>query len=322
MRDYEPLIDRLDLDGLVRLIDGYCENRDWETLFRLREACRAATRSGKQVWPASTLAEYRLALRAPAEWATKVLTEDVGRFTIGPLSEVIAQHHSWRELAPLLPDTPLASFVAHECAIRGEHIDDDLLDVLEMPFDVQEWEPQYSLALYRDNDAAFDSPEVPATTAINSAHGTTIDEPHALRDATHQLVAGWKESSNGTLRTTLVNGSIPDALGALGIDAPRIGVLEPAHALAWLAWAGASGGAHSRRRGNAIGRFNAWSLVAVLNDVDEWPLAPERVRDSLQSMQWCWWEGNVPATGWRLQLVAYDPSRERSWAIWANDSRS
>ena len=96
MRDYEPLIDRLDLDGLVRLIDGYCESRDWETLFRLREACRAATRSGKQVWPASTLAEYRLALRAPAEWATKVLTEDVGRFTIGPLSDVIAQHNSLR----------------------------------------------------------------------------------------------------------------------------------------------------------------------------------------------------------------------------------
>lgn len=322
MRDYEPLIDRLDLDGLVRLIDGYCENRDWETLYRLREACRAATRSGKQVWPASTLAEYRLALRAPAEWATKVLTEDVGRFTIGPLSEVIAQHHSWRELGALLPDTPLTSFVAHECAIRGEQIEDDLLDVLEMPFNVQEWEPQYSLALYRDNDAVFDSPEVPATTAINAASATTIDEPHALRDATHQLVAGWKESSNGMLRTALVNGTIPEALGALGLASPRIGMVEPAHALAWLTWAGASGGAHSRRRGNAIGRFNAWSLVAALHEIDEWPLSPERVRDALHAMQWCWWEGDVPATGWRLKLVAYDPARERSWAIHAADSRA
>lgn len=322
MHDYEPLIDRLDLDGLVRLIDGYCESRDWETLFRLRQACRAATRSGKQVWPASTLAEYRLALRAPVEWATKVLTEDVGRFTIGPLSEVIAQAHTWDELAPLLPDAPLTSFVAHECAIRGYRVNDELLDVLEMPFDVQEWEPEYPLALYRDDDAVFDSPEVPATTAINPMPGVAIEEPHALRDATHQLVAAWKESSNGSLRTALVNGSIPEALGALKIADPRIGVLEPAHAMAWLAWAGASGGAHSRRRGNAIGRFNAWSVVAALHDLDEWPLDPEHVRDAMQSMQWCWWEGDVPATGWRLHLVAYDPSRERSWAIHATDSRA
>ena len=321
MREYEPLIDRLDLDGLVRLIDGYCESREWETLYRLREACRAATRNGKQVWPASTLAEYRLALRAPAEWAAKVLSEDVGRFTIGPLSEVIAQAHSWQELAPLLPDTPLTSFVAHECAIRGQRIDDDVLDVLEMPLNVQEWEPEYPLALYRDNDAAFDSPEVPATTAITAANGAPLDEPHALRDATHQLVAAWKESSNGTLRTALVNGPIPAALGALGIASPRIGMLEPTHALAWLAWAGASGGAHSRRRGNAIGRFNAWSLVAALTEMNEWPMDSSLVRDALRSLQWCWWEGDVPATGWRLQLVAYDPSRERSWALHATDSR-
>lgn len=321
MRDYEPLIDRLDLDGLVRLIDGYCESREWETLYRLREACRAATRSGKQVWPASTLAEYRLALRAPAEWAAKVLSEDVGRFTIGPLSEVIAQAHSWSELAPLLPDTPLTSFVAHECAIRGHRIDDDLLDVLEMPLNLQEWEPKYPLALYRDNDAVFDSPDVPATTAITAGSGTPLDEPHALRDATHQLVSGWKESSNGTLRTALVNGPIPAALGALGVTSPRIGMLEPAHALAWLAWAGASGGAHSRRRGNAIGRFNAWSLVAALTEMDEWPLDPAQLRDALSSLQWCWWEGDVPATGWRIHLVAYDPSRERSWALHATDSR-
>jgi hypothetical protein len=305
----------------VRLIDNYCESRDWETLFRLREACRAATRSGKQVWPASTLAEYRLALRAPAEWAARVLSEDVGRFTIGPLSEVIAQHHTWDELAPLVPASPLTSFVAHECAIRGNHIDGELIDVLEMPFDIQDWEPQYALALYRDNDAVFDSPEVPATTAINPAHSEPLDEPHTLRDAAHQLVSAWKESSNGTLRTAFVDGSIPEALGALAIEHPRIGTLSPGHALAWLTWAGASGGAHSRRRGNAIGRFNAWSLAAALAGIDGWPPDSSRVRDALHSMQWCWWEGDVPATGWRLQLAAYDTVNERAWAICATDSR-
>ena len=46
-----------------------------------------------------------------------------------------------------------------------------------------------------------------------------------------------------------------------------------AEALAWLAWAGASGGAHGRRRGAALGRFGAlWVLAAVLDLTDEWPV--------------------------------------------------
>ena len=47
----------------------------------------------------ATLAEYRLALRAPAEWAAPMIADGAGLFTIGPLTEVIAQEHSWQELA-------------------------------------------------------------------------------------------------------------------------------------------------------------------------------------------------------------------------------
>ena len=104
--DLDPLIDRADLDGLVRLIDARCETRDWEGLFRIRERARLATETGRQVWPATTLAEYRLALHADTKWAAKVLQEDGGRFTIGPLTEVIAQNHSWSDLKELLTDGP------------------------------------------------------------------------------------------------------------------------------------------------------------------------------------------------------------------------
>ena len=55
----------------------------------------------RQLWPAATLAEYRLALHAPPRYVAAVLDESdglSGQFTIGPLTEVAAQHHTWDEL--------------------------------------------------------------------------------------------------------------------------------------------------------------------------------------------------------------------------------
>ena len=43
-----------------------------------------------------------------------------GRFTIGPLTEVAAQHHTWADLSPVLDRGPRAAFVAHERVLRGE----------------------------------------------------------------------------------------------------------------------------------------------------------------------------------------------------------
>jgi hypothetical protein len=164
--DFNQLIDRSDLDGLVRAVDDLCSSRDWSSLLQLRNSCRLAPASGKQLWPASTLAEYRLALLAPAHIAAKVLEEGSGRFTLGPLTEVIAQNHQWLDLQHELPRSPIASFVAHECALRGQHIEnpDDVFDALETPLELQSWEPDYELAIYRDNSAEFPSPELPQTS--------------------------------------------------------------------------------------------------------------------------------------------------------------
>ena len=132
-------------------------------------ATAPATRvgTGRQLWPAATLAEYRLALLAPADWAAGVLDEGSGRFTIGPLTEVVAQDHTWAELAPLLEPGPRAAIVAHERALRGEVIDDEsvagLPDVLDLPYRVAGFEPDYPLAVYHDAGAEFPSPPVPAT---------------------------------------------------------------------------------------------------------------------------------------------------------------
>ena len=118
-------------------------------MLRLRDRCAAATReTGRQLWPAATLAEYRLALLAPPEWAATVLDGESGRFTIGPLSEVAAVHHTWAELGPHLPRAPVSLFVAHERAIRGEAIDPASLTalppVLDIPATLRPWEPDLS----------------------------------------------------------------------------------------------------------------------------------------------------------------------------------
>lgn len=313
------LIDRADLDGLIRLVDNFCDSRDWDALADLRDACRAATQSGRQVWPASTLAEYRLALLAPADYAVEVL-DDPGRFTIGPLTEVIAQHHSWAELSDLLDDGPQAAFVAHERAIRGEVIVDDVFDVLDIPVTLADWEPDYALAVYRDNDGMFDAPLPPSTEAVSIADGTPVAVADAVREAFAQLLGPWTESSNGRLAVAAVEGDERAALGVLGVSSPRLGSMTGADAMRWLAWAGASGGAHGRRRGNAIGRFNAWWTVAALAGL-QWPPINDDLRDALDAMHWHWWEGDVSPTGWRLQLVVHDPRHNMTWIVDGRDAR-
>src|SRR3954447_15955029 len=103
---FDDLVQRADLDGLVRMVDSLCASRDWPALLELRNRSKAAVATGRQLWPVATLAEYRLALWAPAEWAALVLDEESGRFTIGPLTEVVAQHHQFDELRPALPEGP------------------------------------------------------------------------------------------------------------------------------------------------------------------------------------------------------------------------
>ena len=163
----DELIHRADLDGLVRMIDDRCSTRDWDGLLRVRDRARHAVDTGRQLWPAATLAEYRLALHAPPPIVAAVLDESdglSGRFTIGPLTEVAAQDHTWADLAPVLDRGPRAAFVAQERVLRGEVIADttDLPAVLELPLDLQPWEPEYSLAVYTDVGAEFPMPDLPA----------------------------------------------------------------------------------------------------------------------------------------------------------------
>lgn len=330
----DELITRADLDGLVRLIDDRCATRDWAGLRRVRDRSQAAVATGRQLWPAATLAEYRLALRAPAEWAAGVLEEDSGRFTIGPLTEVVAQGHTFAELAPNLPQGPRAAFVAHERVLRGEHIDDTLtsglVDVLELPFVQLDWEPTYMVPEYEDNGVADRSPaplDADLFTVIDLRPGSPLpdDETELCRHAVRDLVEPWTAQSNGRAEVVGVEGGPAEALHGLGLRHASVAPLDPKTVLAWLAWAGASGGAHARRRGAALGRFAAWWTVVALTGIEHVPTT--RLADLSDDIafaldDWRWWmfDSGEPMLGWSLQLVAEDPLDGIAFAISAHDA--
>lgn len=322
----DALIHTVDLDGLVRMVDDRCAAHDWIGLLRLRDRCTAATReTGRQLWPAATLAEYRLALLAPPAWAARVLDGEAGRFTIGPLSEVAAVHHTWAELAPHVQPVPVALYVAHERAIRGESIDPSSLaplpPVLDIPAAIQRWEPSYPVSIY--SEAGADHPEPPRSGTLHDVvtrHGAVLDDA-ATELALRHLVEAWTTGSTGRAEVVCVEGGALEAIGALGVERARLVEIPADEALAWIAWAGASGGAHGRRRGMANGRFSMWWLLGALGDLhDEWPPTASDVEALLAELRWYRWDAHEPAGGWRLQLAIEDTTEGVAWAVNASDA--
>jgi len=320
------LVDADDLDGLLIRIDHLCADGDWDGVVDLRDRCRRAfLERGRQLWPASSHAEYRLALEAPGRWAAKVLTPDAGRFSLGPLAEVAASTHPWTELAPHVPATPEAGMAAHERVVRGEDLSDDPrvgASVLELPLRLEPWEPAYPLACYKQHEAEFpDVPPPPLHDVDLPDAAPEVDDPEACR-ALVDLAAVWKQESNGDVAAVAVAGEAPGAVAALGARRARIAAVAPDHALAVMAWAAASGGAHGRRRGMAAGRFAAWWAVAALGDLlGDWPFRPDDVGAAAGDLRWYRWDTGAPPTGWGLRLAAEDRETGRAWAVEATDRR-
>jgi hypothetical protein len=234
----DELIHRADLDGLVRLVDDRTAAGDWAGLLRARARARAAVGTGRELWPVATLAEYRLALVAPASWAARVISEESGMFTIGPLTEVIAQHHTWSDLAPLVTG-PQASVIAHERVLRGETLDPTTLaplpNVLDLPYVLAPWEPAYADVSYSDAGVDAPAPVLPVTTADGDgdrAGEIDVIEDPATELAVRQLVEEWTARSNGRAEVRSVAGTAATAVRALGVRRAMLGPMALGSALA------------------------------------------------------------------------------------------
>ncbi|MGK2956978.1 MAG: DUF6183 family protein [Acidimicrobiales bacterium] len=318
-----------DIDELLRWVDRLCDAKDWELLTQLATRCQGAfAHTGHQLWPAANHASYRLALQAPGQWAASAIHDGGGRFALGPLTEVAASTHTWEEIAPYLQPGPTASLFAHECVIRGEVLTDNplaaelaTLNVVDLPLELKPWEPEYCVATYhpdRIESAGPAQPTMPTTTLPSAGQGVEDNDSEA---ALRSLVEPWIVESNGSAKFVGVKGSAESAVASLAGDL-TIGLAEvtTVEALRHLAWAGASGGAHGRRRGAGLGRFGAWWVLRALGGLpDDEPLDPDELGEAAVELRWMLWTPSGPQTGWNLHLAAEDPEEGLAWAFTATD---
>jgi hypothetical protein len=301
-----------------------CGACDWDGLLDVRDRSRRALERGRQLWPAASHAEYRLALSAPAPYAAAVLVEGAGRFALGPLPEVAASAHTWAELAAHVAAGPVGALAAHERVVRGEAVDVATVEpagVLAVPLHLARFEPRYMLATYHDDRAEFPAPAVPRGRTLElPSTAQTVDAGDVdvmLRD----VVRGWTSGSEGRARVVGVAGDVAAAIAALGVREVRGAWLDPAEAMTLLAWAGASGGRHGRRRGAAAGRDVAWATAAVLGgfELGE-PVDGDALGHAISELQWYAWNAPDVTTGWVLRLAVADPVDGLAWAIDASDA--
>jgi hypothetical protein len=264
-----------------------------------------------------------LALDAPAAYAAAVLVEGAGRFALGPLPEVAASTHTWSELAPHVTPGPVAALAAHERVVRGEVIDAATVanaEVLAVPLHLARFEAPYAVATYRDDKAEFPAPETPRGRPVEIPVSARAVDAGDVEIVLRDVVRGWTAGSDGRARVAAVAGDALAALAALGVTEARTAWLDPGEAIAMLAWAGASGGQHGRRRGAAAGRDVAWAAAAVLCgfEIGE-TVDAESLGSAAGELQWCAWSAPDRSSGWVLRLAVADPVDGLAWAVDAHD---
>lgn len=316
----EELVRRGDPEELLLEVDRLAAQRDWDGLAAMRRHCEAALEYGRQLWAVAQYIDYRLALEAPGPHAARACESGGGRFTLGPLTEVAAQGHTWEELADHIEGPWVAATVAQERVLRGEQLSGDPRahpEELEPPLELLDWEPDYPLPTYRSHDLLEGGPS-PVTADFVATGGDIAgpaDQPRLVQ-ALGELGSTWAEQSNGGSHVAAVRGDAAAAARQVLPEA-RIAPIEPADAVARLAWAAASGGAYGRRAGMAAGRSSALWIATLATRMDH-PADPDRLGERIRDLEW-WLMGEEDA-GWRIGLVIADPVNGWAAAVHAWDT--
>lgn len=316
--DLGGLLHRGDLDELVRAVDAAASRSAWDDVEAIRVgAMEALERTGRQLWGPAAYAAYRLALHGPVELAVPVVLAGHDRHALGPLTEVLAQHHTWDEVVDLLPGGPVNGVVAVERVARGEDLTGDAraeVFHLDVPARWQAWEGTPPLALYRADEVV-----APAPTRTDAGPWVEVAGPPAreashteVEDAVLALAEPWATTSTGRVDVVVTDGGPHGAVAALVPGEAHVRGIGLADAMAWMVWAGASGGARARRRGVAAGRSSAWwavrSVVAdLVADLDD----PDEVEFQLEECGFHEFSDGGDH-GWRLQLAITHPG---GWTV-------
>jgi len=319
----------------------------WDAVLALRDACLAATEeTGRQLWGPARFAAYRVALDAPAELAAAMLEPGVVRFGLGPLTEVVAQHHRFAELAPHL-DSSLLAVVAQERVLRGEDLreDPDAAAALAdsgagVPLALQPFEPAYTLPEYRADtriDGGFLLPDDGWAALTTDASASAAEPPPiepagraaALARVLHDAIEPWLSGSDGMAELATVRGDVDGAARELhrrlaqvhGDAALDRRPIDATQLLGLVAFAAASGGVHGRRRGAASGRVSAWWLARTATGLDAAALDDAALidQDAIDELEFRLEDLELAAlrtprdAAWRLELAVADPTA--GWAV-------
>ncbi|HEX5672520.1 MAG TPA: hypothetical protein VFY46_07320 [Acidimicrobiia bacterium] len=310
-----------DTDALLRIVDGHCASMAWDRLGEVRLLLTDAIARGKQLWGVDEHIRYRLALEAPAELAAAAVAEGPARFSLGPLTEVVATTHTFSELSPWLERGPVRTWVAQERVLRREDIDPLQIEsgAIDLPLLLEPWETAYPEVVYKKDRVESEPPPLPPLSPLElPSEAEMVDDP-AGTTALNALVATWVEESNGRAITVCAAGDVADAVRLLGVRRALSARIDLAMAAGWMAWAAASSGAHGRRKGGAAGRQAAWWALTELTSSD-WPPDPAHLRAAANALE-CWvWSDLTAGTGWNLSLAFRSPSEGLTWAIAATDA--
>ena len=164
---------------LVRLVDDRTAARDWAGLRAARDRCRAAVATGRQLWPVATLAEYRLALVAPPEWAAPMIDDDAGTVHDRPAHRGDRPTpHVGRVAAAASGDSPGAAVVAHERVLRGEALEASSVGGLPNVFDLPYQLAPGSRPIRSPRTATTAStPRRPIQPTLRLEHRTAVGQP-------------------------------------------------------------------------------------------------------------------------------------------------
>jgi hypothetical protein len=205
--------------------------------------------------------------------------------------------------------------------LRGDDVPPGQVDphVLEVPIELQPWEPRYAVAAYKSDRADFPERDLPDLS------WTTLGEPvPRLRDddaveALIALVQPWTEQSNGRVECVAVEGTALEAIRTLGPHRVRAAEVDLPIAATAMAWTGASGGAYGRRRGSPVGRMLAWWAIAAVLGIEDISDAAD-LGEQAQTLHWMLWDPGDRIGGWSFHLAVEDPADGLAWAVSAVDA--
>jgi hypothetical protein len=117
-----------------------------------------------------------------------------------------------------------------------------------------------------------------------------------------------------------VDGSIEEGIRALGPHRVRATDVDLSTALEAMVWAGASGGAHGRRRGTPRGRAAAWWVILEILGYDDVPDDLEQLGQEAAELRWVLWDPGDRVGGWNLHIGIEDPTDGIAWVLSAVDA--